>query len=219
MSRQRSDEHATGDVRARPDRAGRPLNGRGAREDRAGGARHRAGAARNAGAHAPLAAAALAASRARRRRPAAGAARPAAAGSELRGRNRSRAASACAGSPCSCGDARRSPCRRRATPGRASCTASAGCAISAPRGAWRTRRLARSLVAEWIAGRRRHTAHAWAPEVVGRRIISWLSHAGLILDGAERRPYAAIMLSLEDQVTYLSASWRNAPEATRGCWP
>ena len=71
---------------------------------------------------------------------------------------------------------------------------------------------ARQLVAEWIRRKRRHADHAWAPEVVGRRIISWLSHAAIILDGAERRPYAAIMLSLEDQATYLSASWRNAPD-------
>jgi uncharacterized heparinase superfamily protein len=71
---------------------------------------------------------------------------------------------------------------------------------------------ARQLVAEWIKRKRRHADHAWAPEVVGRRIISWLSHAAIILDGAERRPYAAIMLSLEDQATYLSASWRNAPD-------
>ena len=71
---------------------------------------------------------------------------------------------------------------------------------------------ARQLVAEWIRGKRRHADHAWTPEVVGRRIISWLSHAAIILDGAERRPYAAIMLSLEDHATYLSASWRNAPD-------
>lgn len=70
---------------------------------------------------------------------------------------------------------------------------------------------ARRLVAEWIGAKRRHSPNAWAPDVVGRRLISWLSHASLILDGAERRPYGAIMLSLEDQVTYLSASWRNAP--------
>ncbi len=70
---------------------------------------------------------------------------------------------------------------------------------------------ARRLVADWIKGKRRHAEPAWAPEVVGRRIISWLSHAAMILDEAERRPYAAIMLSLEDQTTYLSASWRNAP--------
>ena len=70
----------------------------------------------------------------------------------------------------------------------------------------------RQLVAAWIKRKRHHADHAWAPEVVGRRIISWLSHAAIILDGAERRPYAAIMLSLEDQATYLSASWRNAPD-------
>ena len=71
---------------------------------------------------------------------------------------------------------------------------------------------ARRLIREWIAGRRRHSADAWAPDVVGRRIVSWLSHAAMILDGAERRPYAAILLSLEDQATYLSASWRNASD-------
>jgi uncharacterized heparinase superfamily protein len=71
---------------------------------------------------------------------------------------------------------------------------------------------ARRLVAEWIARSHRWPAFAWAPEVVGRRMLSWLSHAGLVLDGAERRPYAAFMLSLEDQATYLSASWRNAPD-------
>ena len=72
--------------------------------------------------------------------------------------------------------------------------------------------MARELVAEWIARSRKWPAFAWAPEVVGRRMLSWLSHAGLVLDGAERRPYAAFMLSLEDQATYLSASWRNAPD-------
>lgn len=72
--------------------------------------------------------------------------------------------------------------------------------------------VARRLVQDWIATTRRRNAHAWAPDIVGRRIISWLSHASLILDGAERRPYRAVMLSLEDQATYLSASWRNAPD-------
>lgn len=72
--------------------------------------------------------------------------------------------------------------------------------------------MARRLVSEWIARSRRWPAFAWAPEVVARRMLSWLSHAGLILDGAERRPYAAFMLSLEDHATYLSASWRNAPD-------
>jgi uncharacterized heparinase superfamily protein len=74
--------------------------------------------------------------------------------------------------------------------------------------------LAQRLVGEWLAGARRHRPHAWAPDVVGRRMISWLSHAALLLDGADRRRYSAIMLSLEDQAGYLSASWRDAPD---GC--
>jgi uncharacterized heparinase superfamily protein len=71
--------------------------------------------------------------------------------------------------------------------------------------------LARQLVEEWIA-RARHADVGWAPEVVSRRILSWLSHSALILNGADRRLHAAIMLSLEDQVTYLSATWRNAAQ-------
>ena len=45
-----------------------------------------------------------------------------------------------------------------------------------------------------------------------RRVISWLSHAGLLLDGADDRRYGAVMRSLADQATHLSASWRNAPD-------
>jgi uncharacterized heparinase superfamily protein len=72
--------------------------------------------------------------------------------------------------------------------------------------------MARRLVGMWVRRAGKWPALAWAPEVVARRMISWLSHAGLILEGADRRPYAAFMLSLEDHATYLSASWRNAPE-------
>jgi len=69
--------------------------------------------------------------------------------------------------------------------------------------------LAQRLVGQWLAGS--HRARAWAPDIVGRRMVSWLSHAGLLLDSAERRTHAAIMLSLENQAGYLSASWRDAP--------
>src|SRR5262245_54836982 len=74
--------------------------------------------------------------------------------------------------------------------------------------------LAQRLIAEWLAASRRIGGHAWAPDVAGRRMISWLSHAGLLLEGADRRARAAIMLSLEQQAGYLSASWRDAPN---GC--
>src|SRR5262249_6719393 len=59
---------------------------------------------------------------------------------------------------------------------------------------------------------RRHAPEAWAPDVVGRRVLSWLSHAGMLLDGAGRRQHAALLRSLEDQAGHLSASWRDAPE-------
>jgi uncharacterized heparinase superfamily protein len=73
--------------------------------------------------------------------------------------------------------------------------------------------LARKLAGEWIRrSTHRSLRHAWEPELVGRRILAWLSHAGLLLDRAKRRPYAALMRSLSAQITYLTASWRNAPD-------
>jgi uncharacterized heparinase superfamily protein len=72
--------------------------------------------------------------------------------------------------------------------------------------------LARRLVAQWLARPRRDLPHAWAPDIVARRMISWLSHAGLLLDGLGRRPHAVFLRSLEDQAGYLSASWRDAPD-------
>jgi uncharacterized heparinase superfamily protein len=72
--------------------------------------------------------------------------------------------------------------------------------------------LVHRLVAEWLAGARRRGAEAWAPDVVGRRTISWLSHSSLLLDGAEPRLVTGLMLSLEDQAGYLSAAWRDATD-------
>jgi uncharacterized heparinase superfamily protein len=74
--------------------------------------------------------------------------------------------------------------------------------------------LARRLLADWLAGRRHHRSlpEASAPDVVGRRVISWLSHQALLLEGLDRRPLAAVLRSLEEQAGYLSAAWRDAPE-------
>jgi uncharacterized heparinase superfamily protein len=72
--------------------------------------------------------------------------------------------------------------------------------------------LARRLLGQWLARPRRDPIHAWAPDVVARRTISWLSHAALLLDGADRRAHAAVLRSLEDHAGYLSATWRNAPD-------
>jgi uncharacterized heparinase superfamily protein len=72
--------------------------------------------------------------------------------------------------------------------------------------------MARSLMREWMRRSRGRHDHAWEPDVVARRLISWLSHADLLLDGAERKTYRMALRSITDQVTYLSASWRDAPD-------
>jgi uncharacterized heparinase superfamily protein len=76
--------------------------------------------------------------------------------------------------------------------------------------------LARRLLEQWLASQRRRAAktwaEAWAPDVAGRRVISWLSHAALLLDGVGRRPHVAFLRSLEVHAGHLSACWRDAPE-------
>ncbi|MEO8667104.1 MAG: heparinase II/III family protein [Bauldia sp.] len=62
---------------------------------------------------------------------------------------------------------------------------------------------ARSLVDEWIRMSNRHDAIAWDPEVVARRVISWLSHSPLILEGCDLNFYRRFMRSLTRQVRYL----------------
>jgi uncharacterized heparinase superfamily protein len=60
---------------------------------------------------------------------------------------------------------------------------------------------ARALVDEWIT--RSHDAVAWRPDVVARRVISWLSQAPLVLDEADADFYRRFMRSLARQVRHL----------------
>ena len=53
---------------------------------------------------------------------------------------------------------------------------------------------------------------AWQPEIVGRRVISWLSNSVLILDSGEPEAYANFLRALTSQLRYLSASYRDAPD-------
>ena len=75
-----------------------------------------------------------------------------------------------------------------------------------------TELLARRLVQDWLQEGYRDKLHAWAPEVTGRRLMSWLAHSALLLDGADHRFYATVLRSLQRQTTYLAAAWQNAPE-------
>ncbi len=72
------------------------------------------------------------------------------------------------------------------------------------------REQARLYVQDWLHLTRARQAVGWAPEVLARRIISWLTHENLLLDWAEPKDHDAIMLSLEHQVMFLRTSWHNA---------
>src|SRR3979411_2118573 len=63
-----------------------------------------------------------------------------------------------------------------------------------------TRANARALVDEWITLQNRNDPIAWRPEVMARRIISWLTQATLVLDDSDVRLYRRFIRSLTRQV-------------------
>jgi uncharacterized heparinase superfamily protein len=69
-----------------------------------------------------------------------------------------------------------------------------------------TRAHARALVDEWIGLQNSLGQPAWHPEVVTRRLISWLSQATLILDDSDVRFYRRFLKSLARQVRFLRST-------------
>jgi uncharacterized heparinase superfamily protein len=76
-----------------------------------------------------------------------------------------------------------------------------------------TRANARALVDEWITLQGAWHPLAWRPDVLSRRILSWLSQAPLVLQDADVRFYRRFLRSLIRQVRYLR---RSANRANRG---
>src|SRR5438874_559647 len=66
-----------------------------------------------------------------------------------------------------------------------------------------TRVNARALVDEWITLAGTHDPVAWRPEVMARRVMSWLTQATLVLDGSDVRFYRRFIRSLTRQVRQL----------------
>ncbi len=63
---------------------------------------------------------------------------------------------------------------------------------------------ARALVADWIATHgRRVGGVAWEPSTTARRIIAWLQHSTVVLQGAEFAFYRTFLKSLATQIRYL----------------
>lgn len=67
------------------------------------------------------------------------------------------------------------------------------------------------LAVEWTIRNRSGTGVAWEPQVIARRIISWMSHASFLLDGTDARIFDAITRSLAAQIARLSSTWADAP--------
>jgi uncharacterized heparinase superfamily protein len=75
-----------------------------------------------------------------------------------------------------------------------------------------TRANARALVDEWITQHSTLEPIAWRPEVLARRIISWLSQATLLLDDSDVRFYRRFIRSLTRHVRQLRRTAPNAPD-------
>jgi uncharacterized heparinase superfamily protein len=70
---------------------------------------------------------------------------------------------------------------------------------------------ARSLVDEWIRQSGRHDRIAWEPDVVARRVLSWLAQTPLVLDGCDLAFYRRFMRSITRQVRYLRRTAYDGP--------
>ncbi|HMK70314.1 MAG TPA: heparinase II/III family protein [Xanthobacteraceae bacterium] len=66
-----------------------------------------------------------------------------------------------------------------------------------------TRANARALIEEWITFQGSWHALAWRPDVLARRVISWLSHSTLMLQDADVHFYRRFLRSLIRQIRYL----------------
>ena len=74
-------------------------------------------------------------------------------------------------------------------------------------------RYARELVRSWIGEASAWDQVSWRPDVLGRRLVSWLSHAGFLLDDADNVFRTAFLASLAEQARHLS---RTALHGTDG---
>lgn len=72
---------------------------------------------------------------------------------------------------------------------------------------------ARALVSDWIALHgNRLTGVAWEPATTAKRIIAWLQHSSVVLQGAEFAFYRAFLRSLAMQIRYLRSVAKEMPD-------
>ena len=74
------------------------------------------------------------------------------------------------------------------------------------------RKAAQRLAVEWALRRCADDRAAAEPAIAARRLISWISHANVLLEGADQQTYRTITQSVGRQLMHLSAVWGDAPE-------
>jgi uncharacterized heparinase superfamily protein len=74
------------------------------------------------------------------------------------------------------------------------------------------RETALAIVSDWIGRYAARYGVPWEPPVTGRRLMSWIANASLLLDGVDTATYDRTANSLGDQLIHLSATWRDAAD-------
>ena len=72
-----------------------------------------------------------------------------------------------------------------------------------------TRANARSLVEEWLGNQTRTSSTAWRADVLGRRVMSFLSQAPLVLSEADDGFYRRFLRNLSREIRYLRSTASN----------
>jgi len=70
-----------------------------------------------------------------------------------------------------------------------------------------SREHARRLFRDWVKFEKRQRDVSWAPQIIARRLISWLSHAALLLDGGEDAFDDEVLQSLTRQIRHLAGAY------------
>ena len=73
------------------------------------------------------------------------------------------------------------------------------------------RQVARSLIGDWLTWATDRRSVHWENAVVARRILSWLTHAPLIIEGCEREFYRRYIGALYRQIRWLDALYPSMP--------
>jgi uncharacterized heparinase superfamily protein len=71
--------------------------------------------------------------------------------------------------------------------------------------------LARRLVAEWLHRGCAARSAARLPHVRGRRLVSWLANADMLLEGARQAEFDHLLESLGNEMLALADTWASAP--------